>query len=670
MDRFGVAARHTGAVVTRPPSGSIPDAPGSYQFVDKSGRPLYVGKAKSLRQRLNSYFQDPAGLAPRTAQMVQHADHVEWMVVDSEAEALLLEHNLIKQFQPRFNVRLKDDKSYPWLAITVNDEWPRPAVVRGRKRSGVRYFGPYPNVGAIRETLDLLLRSFPVRTCSDTKFRRHQRLGRPCLLFHIDRCSGPCVGAIDHDEYGGLVTDLTSFLSGDTGPLERNIETEMAEASKGLEFERASVLRDKLHAVRAADAVRQMELERPEDLDVFGLAEDELEAAVQVFHVRSGKVVGRSALFVDKVEDLTPAQLMERVLVDVYADAASGVPRQVLVPTMPEDADAVTEYLGRQRGGPVVLRVPLRGPKRSLLETVEQNAQQSFMRHRLQRTSDHNSRARALESLQKELGLPDAPLRIECYDMSHLQGTDYVGSMVVFEDGLPKKSEYRHYRVATVPGNDDYAAMEEVLTRRLRAFLADEENRPPSGMTRGVGADIDAVAPGPEGEGDDGHGPERPRRRFAYPPQLLLLDGGLGQLNVGVRVLAEMGLTERIPIASLAKSFEEVYRPGSSEPLRLNRQSEALYLLQRLRDEAHRFAISYHRTLRGKRMTLGALDGVPGLGPKRRTRLIEQFGGLGALRNASKDELLGVSWLPAEVGVAVFDRLHTPLAPSGTTANG
>jgi excinuclease ABC subunit C len=456
--------------------------------VDKDGRPLYVGKAKSLRQRLNSYFQDPAGLAPRTAQMVRHADHVEWMVVDSEAEALLLEHNLIKQHQPRFNVRLKDDKSYPWLAITVNDEWPRPAVVRGRKRTGVRYFGPYPNVGAIRETLDLLLRSFPVRTCSDTKFRRHQRLGRPCLLYHIDRCSGPCVGAIDHDEYDRLVADLISFLTGDTGPLERNIEAEMALASKGLEFERASVLRDKLQAVRAADAVRQMELERPEDLDVFGVAEDELEAAIQIFHVRSGKVVGRSALFVDKVEDLTLAQLLERVLVDVYADAASGVPRQVLVPTMPDDIDAVTEYLGRQRGGPVVLRVPLRGPKRSLLETVEQNAQQSFMRHRLQRTSDHNSRARALESLQEELGLPDAPLRIECYDMSHLQGTDYVGSMVVFEDGLPKKSEYRHYRVATVPGNDDYAAMEEVLTRRLRAFLEDEERRPRSGMTSGRGA--------------------------------------------------------------------------------------------------------------------------------------------------------------------------------------
>ncbi len=642
-------------MVTRPLPGSIPDAPGSYQFIDAHGRVIYVGKAKSLRQRLNSYFQDPLGLAPRTAQMVSQADHVEWMVVDSESEALLLEHNLIKQFQPRYNVRLKDDKSYPWLAVTINEEWPRPAVVRGRKRSGVRYFGPYPNVGAIRGTLDLLLRSFPVRTCSDTKFRRHERLGRPCLLYHIERCSGPCVGAVTHEEYDGLVSDLISFLSGETAPLERGLESAMQEAARALEFERASVLRDKLEAVRAADAVRQMELASREDLDVFGVAEDELEAAVQVFHVRSGKVVGRLALFVDKVEELTPGQLMERVLVDVYADPASGIPRQVLVPTMPEDADAVVEYLTERRPGPVALRVPLRGTKRELLGTVEQNAKESFVRHRLQRTSDHNSRARALESLQSELGLPEAPLRIECYDMSHLQGTDYVGSMVVFEDGLPKKSDYRHFRVATVAGNDDYAAMEEVLTRRLTSLLADD-----TAMHAGTGT----------GEGTGGNGSAAPvaatsKRRFAYPPQLLLLDGGLGQLNVGVRVLDQLGLTDRIPIASLAKSFEEVYRPGRSEPYRLSRQSEGLYLLQRLRDEAHRFAISYHRTLRGKRMTIGALDGVSGLGPKRRERLIEQFGGLAELRKVSREELLGVSWLPAEVGASVFERLHTPMAPSG-----
>jgi excinuclease ABC subunit C len=620
--------------------------------VDAHGRIIYVGKAKSLRQRLNSYFQDPLGLAPRTAQMVEHADHVEWVVVDSEAEALLLEHNLIQEFQPRYNVRLKDDKSYPWLAVTVSDEWPRPAVVRGRKRKGVQYFGPYPNVGAIRDTLDLLLRTYPVRTCSDPKFGRHQRLGRPCLMYHIERCAGPCVGLVEHEEYDQLVTDLMAFLGGDTGPLERGLESAMKEASRALEFERASVLRDKLDAIRAADAVRQMELERPEDLDVIGLAEDELEAAVQVFQVRKGKVVGRLAMFVDKVEDLTPAQLIGRILVDVYADSVSGVPKQVLVPTMPEDVEAVCAYLAERRGGPVSVRVPVRGPKRQLQETVTNNAAEAFLRHRLHRTSDHNSRARALESLQRELSLPTAPLRIECYDMSHLQGTDYVGSMVVFEDGLAKRSDYRHYKVATVAGNDDYAAMEEVLTRRLTALLAEDAPAPPAD-------------PDPNGDAADGAPVARTRRRFAYPPQLLLLDGGLGQLSVGVRVLERLGLTDRVPIAALAKSFEEVYVPGSSEPIRLPRQSDALYLLQQLRDEAHRFAISYHRTLRGKRMIAGVLDGIEGLGPKRRTRLLDQFGGLASLRKASKEELLSVSWLPATVGAAVFDRIHTPMSPSG-----
>jgi excinuclease ABC subunit C len=651
-------------VVTRPATGSIPDGPGSYQFVDRDGRVLYVGKAKSIRQRLSSYFQDPSALGPRTAQMVQQADHVEWMVVGSESEALLLEHNLIQQFQPRYNVRLKDDKSYPWLAITLDEQWPRPAVVRGRKRSGVRYFGPYPNVYAIRDTLDLLLRSFPIRSCSNNKFDRHERLGRPCLLYHIERCAGPCVGAVEPEDYAEMVDAFMSILSGDTGALERQLEAGMREAAASLAFERASILRDKLDAVRKADAVRQMELARPEDLDVIGIAEDELEAAIQVFHVRSGKVVGRLALFMDKVEDLTPGQLVERILVDVYADAPSGVPRQVLVPTMPEDAEAVSEYLAERRGGPVALRVPVRGPKRSLQETVARNADEAFLRHRLQRTSDHNSRARALESLQRELGLPDAPLRIECYDMSHLQGTDYVGSMVVFEDGLAKKSDYRHYKVSSVPGNDDYAAMEEVLTRRLTALLAEEENQVPD-------------PPGPptpnrdkqdRDEQDRDGPPATPRRRFAYPPQLLLLDGGKGQLAVGVRVLERLGLTDRVPIASLAKSFEEVYLPGREEPLRLSRQSEALYLLQRLRDEAHRFAISYHRKLRGKRMTTGVLDGIPGLGPKRRARLLSEFGGIGSLRKATVEEIRARSWLPDQVADTVHQRLHRPMSPSGPSA--
>ncbi len=503
-------------MATRPQSGSIPDEPGSYQFVDADGRVLYVGKAKSLRSRVNSYFQDPVNLAPRTAQMVAAADHVEWMVVGTEAEALLLEHNLIKQFQPRFNVRLKDDKSYPWLALTVGDEWPKPAVVRGRKRKGVRYFGPYPNVGAIRGTLDLLLRSFPVRTCSDAKFRNHERLGRPCLLFHIERCSGPCVGAVTHEEYDRMVSDLATFLAGDTAPLERQIEAAMREASAALDFERAGALRDKLEAVRAADAVRQMELDRPEDLDVLGLAEDELEAAVQVFHVRAGRVVGRSALFVDKVEDLTPRRA---------GGAPAGRPlRRRRLRGAPPDPGADrcrptsrpwSAYLAERRGGPVAVRVPLRGPKAALLETVQRNAGDAFVRHRLQRTSDHNSRARALEALQRELRLPDAPLRIECYDMSHLQGTDYVGSMVVFEDGLPEEE-----RLPPLQGGH------RGRQRRLRGHGGGAHppaHRPPRRGTgaghRRRGAAGPTTAPDP---------PSATRRRFAYPPQLLLIDGGLG----------------------------------------------------------------------------------------------------------------------------------------------
>ncbi len=645
-------------MLSRPPASSIPDSPGSYQFVDGSGRVLYVGKAKSLRQRLASYFVDPHLLAPRTAQMVAQADHVEWVVVANEAEALLLEHNLIQQHQPRYNVRLKDDKSYPWLAVTVGDQWPRPAVVRGRKRAGVRYFGPYPNVGAIRGTLDLLLRSYPLRTCSDAKLHRHERLGRPCLLFHIERCCGPCIGQVGHDDYQAMVDDVMGFLAGRTAPLEQALEADMTAAAAALEFERAARLRDRLEAVRAADAVRQMELEHPEDLDVVGIAGDDLEAAVQVFHVRAGKVIGRLGLLVDKVEDLTSGELLDRVLVDVYADAANGVPPLVLVPEALADPEGTTAYLRDRRGGLVVVRVPRRGVKRALAETVERNAHDAFVRHRLSRMADHNSRARALEALQAALGLPQAPLRIECYDMSHLQGTDYVGSMVVFEDGLAKKQDYRHFRVTTVPGNDDYAAMEEVLTRRLTSLLQDEHR------------DVPGVAPaGPVEAGSDGPSSRRreARRRFAYPPQLLLLDGGLGQLHVGMRVLDRLGLREEVPIAALAKSFEEVYVPGRPEPLRLPRQSEALYLLQQVRDEAHRFAVTYHRTLRGKRMTASVLDGVPGLGQRRRIRLLEQFGGMSGLRNASREELLAVSWLPSSVGAAVHARLHVPLAPASGT---
>ncbi|MHB1923156.1 MAG: excinuclease ABC subunit UvrC [Acidimicrobiales bacterium] len=618
-------------MVKRPPAGTIPDAPGSYQFKDADGRVIYVGKARSLRQRLSNYFQNPAAMPARTAQMVAAAESVEWIQVRNDVEALMLEHNLIKEHRPRFNVRLRDDKSYPFLSITLDDEWPRAMVMRGQKRKGVRYFGPYAHAYAIRETLDLLLRSFPIRTCSDNKLARHQRSGRPCLLFHIERCSGPCVGEVAREDYDRLVGELIDFLDGSTEPVIRRLETAMAEAAGALEFERAARLRDRLTSVRKAIERQQMVTERSEDLDVVGLAEDDLEAAVQIFFVRRGRVVGRKGFVLDKVEDLTRPQLVANVLEQLYGEPILDIPKEVLVPDLPEDPDLYTEFLSEMKGSQVAVRVPQRGDKRSLQETVTRNATEEFTRHRLRRSADHNARARALTALQDALGLPEAPLRIECFDMSHLQGSDYVGSMVVMEDGLPKKSDYRRFKVQSVPGNDDYAAMEEVLTRRLNALLA-ERDRPVS---------------------------DRPRR-FSYPPQLLLVDGGRGQLNVAVRVLEELGLEEEIPVAGLAKQFEEVFLPGRADPVRIPRQSEALYLLQQVRDEAHRFAITYHRQLRDKRMTQSVLDDIPGLGPTRRARLVKELGGVKAVRQADVASLKALPWLPDPVAEAVHAKIHGP----------
>ena len=618
----------------RPPAGTIPDAPGSYQFRDADGRVVYVGKARSLRQRLSSYFGNPALLAPRTAQMVAAAATVEWIQVANDVEALLLEYSLIKQHRPRFNIRLRDDKSYPFLAVTLDDEWPRAMVMRGQKRKGVRYFGPFGHAYAIRETLDLLLRTFPIRTCSDGKFADHQRQGRPCLLFHIEKCSGPCVKEVTREDYDGLVDELVRFLDGDTAPIVRRLEREMHDAAGQLEFERAARLRDRLASVRKAIERQQMVTDRSEDLDLIGLAEDELEAAVQVFYVRRGRVVGRKGLIVDKVEDLTRPQLVGRIVEELYADPPLGVPQQVLVPDAPEECDVLEEWLGGLRGSKVDVRVPQRGDKRALHETVTRNAEEEFTRHRLRRAADHNSRARALTALQDALGLPVAPLRIECFDMSHIQGTDYVGSMVVLEDGLAKKSDYRRFKVTTVGGtvgeSDDYAAMEEVLTRRLAA-LVEERDRPAE---------------------------DRRRRRFAYPPQLLLVDGGKGQLSVALRAVEAFGLEDEIPVAALAKQFEEVFVPGRADPVRLPRQSEALYVLQRVRDEAHRFAIAYHRQLRGKRMTVSVLDGVPGLGPARRARLLKTLGGITTVKAASLEQLQALPWLPDGVARAVHEKIH------------
>ncbi len=619
-------------MVERPPAGTIPDAPGSYQFIDRHGQVIYVGKASSLRSRLSSYFQAPDRLHPRTRQMVETAERVEWTIVRNEVEALMLEYSLIKRHHPRFNVRLRDDKSYPLLAVTTDEQWPRAVVVRGRRRRGVRYFGPYAHAYAIRETLDLLLRSFPVRTCSPGKFRQHERLGRPCLLFHIEKCAGPCVGEVTAEDYSEMVDGLCRFLGGDTEDVVRALDAEMRGASSELEFERAARLRDRLDSVTKAVEKQQMVAARDEDLDVFGIADDELEASVQVFHVRRGRVVGRKGFIVDKVEDVEGGALIDRVVESFYAETPpNGVPRTILVPREPSIGGLLEEWLALDREGRVEIRVPQRGDRRRLMETVHENAREEFVRHRMRRASDHNTRSRALTELQDQLGLPEAPLRIECYDMAHLQGTDYVGSMVVLTDGLPDKRQYRRFKVH-IDGNDDYAAMEEVLTRRLSAYL-EERDQPVE--ERG----------------------EKPGR-FAYPPQLLLVDGGKGQLAVAERVVASLGLEDEIPVAALAKRFEEVYLPGRAEPVGVPRGSDGLFMLQRIRDEAHRFANSFHRERRSKSMTRSSLDGIPGLGPARRERLVKALGGVRAVKAADLETLRSLPFLPDAVAEAVHAHFH------------
>jgi len=615
--------------VQRPEAGSIPTTPGSYQFKDARGRVIYVGKAKSLRSRLSNYFGPPESLLPRTRQMVAVAATVEWIEVSNEVEALFLEFNLIKTHHPRFNIRYKDDKSYPYLSVTLDEEWPRAMVTRGAKRKGVRYFGPFAHAYAIRETLDLLLRTFPIRTCTNAKFDRHHRLGRPCLYAHIEKCAAPCVGDVSAQEYAGLVAELVTFLDGESAPVVDRLERSMREASDEMEYERAARLRDQLTSVRKAIERQQMVAPKEENLDVIGLAEDELEASIQLFYVRKGRVVGRRGLVVDKVEDLDTPALVERTLEQLYAGApAEDVPREVLVPVDPADPALAEAFLSEVRGARVRVRVPRRGEKRELLAMVTRNATDAFAQHKLRRASDHNARARALTALQEALGLTEAPLRIECFDISNLQGTEIVGSMVVMEDALAKRSDYRRFKVRDQEGQDDFAAMEEVLTRRFRRYLD---------------------------ERDEG---ARAGKRFAYPPNLLVVDGGRGQLNVAVRVLEDLGL-EDIAVASLAKRLEEVYLPNRAEPVRIARDSDALYLLQQVRDEAHRFAITYHRKLRDKKATVSVLDEVPGLGPTRRTRLLREFGSVKKLRDLSEEELVGLAWLPENVGRALHERLHS-----------
>jgi excinuclease ABC subunit C len=670
----------------RPAPGSIPESPGVYRFRDERGRVVYVGKAKSLRSRLNSYFADFASLHPRTQSMLRAAAQVDWTVVTTEVEALQLEYSWIKEFDPRFNVRYRDDKSYPYLAVLMDEEFPRVQVMRGAKRRGVRYFGPYSHAWAIRDTVDTLLRVFPVRTCSAGVFKRAGQIGRPCLLGYIGKCSAPCVGRISAADHRQLAEEFCDFMAGQTGRFIKRLETQMREASAAEEYERAARLRDDIQALQRAMEKQAVVLADGTDCDVIALSEDQLEAAVQVFYVRGGRVRGQRGWVVDKVEDVTTAELVEHFLGQVYGDdpvaadrvtgrtgapgasggpAAGGssrrgeeaasqgdaeqrralIPREVLVPALPPDADSLEEWLGDRRGSRVSIRVPQRGDKKALLDTVARNASESLALHKTRRASDLTTRSVAMHEIQEALGLDEAPLRIESYDVSNLQGTHVVASMVVFEDGMARKSEYRRFAIKGLDGTDDVAAINEVISRRFRRYL--EERDLPI-------AEVDEI------------GVSETRRKFAYPPNLLVIDGGPAQVAAAVRALDELGVVD-VAVCGLAKRLEEVWLPGEDGPVILPRSSEGLYLLQRVRDEAHRFAITYHRAKRAAALTASELDGVPGLGPARRATLLRQFGSLRKLTAATVEQIAETPGFGQVTAAGVYAALHPG---NGTAAAG
>ena len=605
----------------RPDTAEIPDAPGAYMWRDIHGQVMYVGKAKSLRKRVNSYFGND--LAPRTQAMVDASESVEWIVTESEVAALLLEYSLIKEHLPRFNIRLRDDKSYPYLAITRSDEWPRARVMRGAREKGTQYFGPFAHAYAIRNTLDLLLKSLPIRTCSDAVFRRHEIKGRPCIEYDIEKCSAPCVGFVDQETYAGYVDGLANVLSGTADDLLANLKVRMEDASATLEYERAARLRDQISDVGKAVARQEVVTDSPEDFDLIALDDDDLEASVQVLMVRNGRIIGRLGTVVDKVEDVSIGELIGTVLRDFYSES-SPPPKEVLVEALPPDEKLWSELLSQHKGSRVTVRVPKRGAKGRLMNTAQANAKDAFLRHRLRRQSDHNARARDLRSLQDALGLPESPLRIEAYDISTIQGRHTVASMVVLEDGMPRRSHYRRFRIRTVDGQDDFSSMEEVIRRRFTAYVRDLEK------------------------------PVSERGKFSYPPSLVVIDGGPGQLGRAVKVLSELGID--LPVVGLAKRMEEVYVPGQPDPIRIPRDEPALHLLQRVRDEAHRFAIAYHRQLRGKRMIDSILDDVDGIGPKRKKDLIREFGSVKQLRGAEVDRLADI--VPRMVAENLYAALH------------
>ncbi len=678
----------------RPSPGSIPESPGVYKFRAANGRVIYVGKAKNLRSRLNSYFADYIGLHPRTQAMLRSAASVEWTVVATEVEALQLEYSWIKEYDPRFNVRYRDDKSYPYLAVTLDEEYPRVMVMRGAKRRGVRYFGPYSHAWAIRETVDLLLRVFGVRTCSAGVFKRARQIGRPCLLGYIGKCSAPCVQRVSAAEHRVLAEEFCDFMAGNTTVFIRRLERQMHEAAAAEEFERAARLRDDIQALQRALEKQAVVLGDGTDCDVIALAEDQLEAAVQVFYVRGGRVRGQRGWVVDKVEDVSTAELVEHFLGQVYGDdpaldpgadagrpaprgrrhlaergntslaqAGAGVPREVLVPVLPPDAGAMGDWLAARRKGRVDLRVPMRGDKKALLGVVQKNAAESLVLHKTRRASDLTTRSLALNEIQEALGLDEAPLRIECYDVSNLQGTHVVASMVVFEDGLARKAEYRRFSVRQQEGQGDVAAIHEVISRRFRRYLEEREQT----------GELDALGAAALQTGEV----ETRQRKFAYPPGLVVVDGGPAQAAAAQLALDELGI-EDVAVCGLAKRLEEVWLPGDDAPVILPRTSEGLYLLQRVRDEAHRFAITYHRAKRSKALTESELDGVRGLGPARRKALLRRFGSVRGIREATVDEIAELPGIGPHTARSVLAALggdtshtsptsHTSQTTAGTT---
>lgn len=652
----------------RPAAGDIPTEPGVYRFRDEHGRVVYVGKAKNLRNRLNSYFAAPERLAPKTYAMVHTATSVEWTVVGSELESLQLEYTWIKEYKPRFNIAFRDDKSYPYLAVTMRDKFPRAQVMRGDRKKGVRYFGPYSQVWAIRETLDALLRVFPVRTCSPGVFKRAEASGRPCLLGYIDKCSAPCVGRISPEEHRNLADGLCRFMAGGAEKFIAELTTDMKDAAANMDFERAAVLRDDIVALTKAFERNAVVLSDSTDADLFAFVQDELEAAVQVFFVRGGRIRGQRGWIVEKVNDGSEGELIEQLLVRLYGEAAAHVasasstlaeetdanrheiPRQILVPVLPDNTEQLREWLSGVRGAKVSIAVPQRGDKAELMKTVAENARHSLALHKSRRAGDITTRSASLVELQEALELPEPLMRIECYDISHVQGTNVVASMVVFEDGLPAKSAYRKFSVSGDAARDDTASMYDVITRRFKRYLTELQQRAQAGPQRSGEVASDAHAQEPA--------------KFAYPPNLVLVDGGPPQVAAAQAALSDLGVVD-VHVAGIAKRLEELWLPDDDFPVILPRNSQALFLVQRIRDEAHRFAITFHRSKRGKAMVASALDAVPGLGPAKREALIKHFGSLKNLKAASADELTQVQGVGPSLASKIREHFDAEAAASG-----